>query len=73
MKLTSSVFSDVALYASESQPALRRNTSPPISAQKTFACYLPNADFLLGLFLDPEQGRVMFFQNVGRFSMGNMV
>jgi hypothetical protein len=28
-------------------------------------CYLLHADFLLGLFLDPEDGGDMFLRNVG--------
>jgi hypothetical protein len=57
----------------ESQLMFQRNTLHPSSESMnkpskkpgSRACYLLHADFLLGLFLDPQDGGNMFLQNIG--------
>jgi hypothetical protein len=62
-----------AVKSVESQPAFRRNMSPPSSGSKNkpsknSGCYLLQAGFFLGLFFDPEDGGYMFLLNVGCLS-----
>jgi hypothetical protein len=69
------------MWSIESQPTLRRNISPPSSGlrisqarnqlesrrQADRTCF--HASFLLGLFIDPEDGGDMFPQNVSCLAM----
>jgi hypothetical protein len=40
-------------------------SSTYVSEDHEYACYLLQAGFLLGLFIDPEDGGDMFLRNIG--------
>jgi hypothetical protein len=54
-----------ALQSVEIQPTFRRNMSPPSKQETSVIAGGNRAGFLLGLFLDPEDGVEMFLRNVG--------
>jgi hypothetical protein len=56
-----------AVNSAECQPTIRRNVLPPSSGSKKSVKaggMKRSAGFLLGLFLDPEDGGNMFLRNV---------